>query len=98
MFFFGSAQFLSSRDATLRLSRSRSFLLIIADLFVLRARALLPFEKEREREREKERKKDQKSKKKKKMRNRLEEKNQKESKHERVFDGANKVFKFFKSF
>ena len=88
MFFFGSAQFLSSRDATLRLSRSRSFLLIIADLFVLRARALLPFEKEREREREKERKKDQKSKKKKKMRNRLEEKNQKESKHERVFDGA----------
>ena len=52
MFFFGSAQFLSSRDATLRLSRSRSFLLIIADLFVLRARALLPFEKERERERE----------------------------------------------
>jgi len=88
VFFFGSAQFLSSRDATLRLSRSRSFLLIIADLFVLRARALLPFEKEREREREKERKKDQKSKKKKKMRNRLEEKNQKESKHERVFDGA----------
>ena len=49
---------------------------------------MLPFEKEREREREKERKKDQKSKKKKKMRNRLEEKNQKESKHERVFDGA----------
>jgi len=44
--------------------------------------------REREREREKERKKDQKSKKKKKMRNRLEEKNQKESKHERVFDGA----------
>jgi ATP-dependent RNA helicase DDX54/DBP10 len=57
-------------------------------LFVLRARALLPFEKERERERAKGRKKDQKSKKKKKMRNRLEEKNQKESKHERVFDGA----------
>ena len=85
MFFFGSAQFLSSRDATLRLSRSRSFLLIIADLFVLRARALLP---EREYVREKERKKDQKTKKKKKMRNRLEEKNQKESKHERVFDGA----------
>ena len=58
VFFFGSAQFLSSRDATLRLSRSRSFLLIIADLFVLRARALLPFEKERERERERERKKE----------------------------------------
>jgi hypothetical protein len=30
----------------------RSFLLIIADLFVLRARALLPFERERERKKE----------------------------------------------
>lgn len=54
MFFFGSAQFLSSRDTTLRIL-SHIFLLIIADLFVLRARALLP---EREYVREKERKKE----------------------------------------
>ena len=51
MFFFGSAQFLSSRDTTLRIL-SHIFLLIIADLFVLRARALLPFERERERKKE----------------------------------------------
>jgi hypothetical protein len=71
VFFFGSAQFLSSRDTTLRIL-SHIFLLIIADLFVLRARALLP-EREyvREKERKKERKKDQKSKKKIKMRNRF---------------------------
>jgi hypothetical protein len=54
VFFFGSAQFLSSRDTTLRIP-SHIFLLIIADLFVLRARALLP---EREYVREKERKKE----------------------------------------
>jgi hypothetical protein len=54
VFFFGSAQFLSSRDTTLRIL-SHIFLLIIADLFVLRARALLP---EREYVREKERKKE----------------------------------------
>ena len=68
VFFFGSAQFLSSRDTTLRIKLLHIFLLIIADLFVLRARALLP---EREYVREKERKKDQKSKKKIKMRNRF---------------------------
>jgi len=56
VFFFGSAQFLSSRDTTLRIL-SHIFLLIIADLFVLRARALLP---ERECVREKERKKERK--------------------------------------
>ena len=56
VFFFGSAQFLSSRDTTLRIL-SHIFLLIIADLFVLRARALLP---EREYVREKERKKERK--------------------------------------
>ena len=72
MFFFGSAQFLSSRDTTLRIKLLHIFLLIIADLFVLRARALLP-EREyvREKERKKERKKDQKSKKKIKMTNRF---------------------------
>jgi hypothetical protein len=53
VFFFGSAQFLSSRDTTLKVNAI--FLLIIADLFVLRARALLP---EREYVREKERKKE----------------------------------------
>ena len=72
VFFFGSAQFLSSRDTTLRIKLLHIFLLIIADLFVLRARALLP-EREyvREKERKKERKKDQKSKKKIKMTNRF---------------------------
>jgi hypothetical protein len=50
VFFFGSAQFLSSRDTTLKVNAI--FLLIIADLFVLRARALLPFERERERKKE----------------------------------------------
>ena len=57
VFFFGSAQFLSSRDTTLRIKLLHIFLLIIADLFVLRARALLP---EREYVREKERKKERK--------------------------------------
>ena len=69
VFFFGSAQFLSSRDTTLRIL-SHIFLLIIADLFVLRAR-LASRKRIRSRERKKERKKDQKSKKKIKMTNRF---------------------------
>ena len=56
VFFFGSAQFLSSRDTTLRIL-SHIFLLIIADLFVLRARAPC-FPKENTFERKKERKKE----------------------------------------
>ena len=69
VFFFGSTQFLLSRDTTLRIN-IHIFLLIIADLFVLRARAPCS-PKENTFERKKERKKDQKSKKKIKMRNRF---------------------------
>jgi hypothetical protein len=53
VFFFGSAQFLSSRDVT-QISSINYVLHIIADLFVLRARA--PCSPSKERERKKERK------------------------------------------
>ena len=71
VFFFGSAQFLSSRDTTLRMNLSL-LLLTHHRRFVRFTRARLASRKtSREKRREKERKKDQKSKKKIKMRNRF---------------------------
>ena len=71
VFFFGSAQFLSSRDATLRLNVTTiSYSSSPICSFYARAR-LASRKRIRSRERKKERKKDQKSKKKIKMRNRF---------------------------
>ena len=69
VFFFGSAQFLSSRDTTLR-QHSRTFSYSSSPICSFYARAPCS-PKENTFERKKERKKDQKSKKKRKMRNRF---------------------------